>query len=132
MVGERVTHIRFGKGTVTAFAPPHIEITFSDGAVKAFAYPQAVDRFISFDGENAREKARRDREQSNVVAREKEMAKMLAVRQKAEEAARQRMEQLHEKKVAAAKRTAARSAAARLWRADSGHSSTAGTSRSSA
>ena len=73
MVGERVTHIRFGEGTVTAFAPPHIEITFSDGAVKTFAYPQAVDRFISFDGENAREKARRDREQADVVAREKEM-----------------------------------------------------------
>ena len=120
MVGERVTHIRFGKGTVTAFAPPHIEITFIDGAVKAFAYPQAVDRFISFDGENAREKARRDREQSDVAAREKEMAKMLADRQKAEEAARQRMEQLHEKKVADAKRRAARSAAARASKATGG------------
>ena len=120
MVGERVTHIRFGKGTVTAFAPPHIEITFSDGAVKAFAYPQAVDRFISFDGENAREKARCDREQSNVVAREKEMAKMLAARQKAEEAARQRMEQLHDKKVTEAKRRAARSAAARASKATGG------------
>ena len=120
MVGERVTHIRFGKGTVTAFAPPHIEITFSDGAVKAFAYPQAVDRFISFDGENAREKARCDREQSDVVAKEKEMAKMLADRQKAEEAARQRMEQLHEKKVTEAKRRAARSAAARASKATGG------------
>ena len=120
MVGERVTHIRFGKGTVTAFAPPHIEITFSEGAVKTFAYPQAVDRFISFDGENAREKARLDREQADVAVREKELAKMLADRQKAEEAARQRMEQLHEKKVTDAKRRAARSAAARASKATGG------------
>jgi hypothetical protein len=120
LVGERVTHIRFGAGTVTAFAPPHIEITFSEGAVKTFAYPQSVDRFISFDGENAREKARRDREQADVVAREKEIAKMLADRQKAEEAARQRMEQLHEKKATDAKRRAARSAAARASRATGG------------
>ena len=120
MVGERVTHIRFGEGTVTAFAPPHIEITFSNGAVKTFAYPQAVDRFISFDGENAREKARRDREQADVVVREKEMTKMLADRQKAEETARQRMEQLHEKKVTEAKRRAARSAASRASRATGG------------
>ena len=120
MVGERVTHIRFGEGTVTAFAPPHIEITFSDGAVKTFVYPQAVDRFILFEGENAREKARRDREQADVVVREKEMAKMLADRQKAEEAARQRMEQLHEKKVTEAKRRAARSAAARASKATGG------------
>lgn len=120
MVGERVTHIRFGEGTVTAFAPPHIEIAFSDGAVKTFAYPQAVDRFISFDKENAREQARRDREQADVVAREKEMAKMLADRQKAEEAAQQRMEQLHEKKVTEAKRRAARSAAARASKATGG------------
>lgn len=120
MVGERVTHIRFGEGMVTAFAPPHIEIAFSDGAVKTFAYPQAVDRFISFDRENAREQARRDREQADVVAREKEMAKMLADRQKAEEAAQQRMEQLHEKKVTEAKRRAARSAAARASKATGG------------
>ena len=120
MVGERVTHIRFGEGTVTAFAPPHIEIAFSDGAVKTFAYPQAVDRYISFDRENAREQARRDREQADIVAREKEMAKMLADRQKAEEAARQRMEQLHEKKVTEAKRRAARSAAARASKATGG------------
>ena len=120
MVGEHVTHTRFGEGTVTAFAPPHIEIAFSDGAVKTFAYPQAVDRFISFDKENAREQARRDREQADVVAREKEMAKMLADRQKAEEAAQQRMEQLHEKKVTEAKHRAARSAAARASKATGG------------
>ena len=101
MVGERVTHIRFGE-------------------VKTFAYPQSVDRFISFDRENAREQARRDREQADVVAREKEMAKMLADRQKAEEAAQQRMEQLHEKKVTEAKRRAARSAAARASKATGG------------
>ena len=63
---------------------------------------------------------RSDEEQADVVAREKEMAKMFADRQKAEEAARQRMEQLHEKKVSEAKRRAARSAAARTSRATGG------------
>jgi len=92
----------------------------STGNPDIFAYPQAVDRFISFDRENAREQARRDREQAGVVAREKEMAKMLADRQKAEEAAQQRMEQLHEKKVTEAKRRAARSAAARASKATGG------------
>lgn len=82
--------------------------------------PRLSTAFISFDRENAREQARRDREQADVVAREKEMAKMLADRQKAEEAARQRMEQLHEKKVTEAKRRAARSAAARASKATGG------------
>ena len=120
MVGETVTHIRFGAGRVTAFAPPHIDITFDDGTVKTFVYPQAVGRFIRFTGEAAQRQAQRDREQSEVLAREREMAKLLADREKAEEAARQRMEQLHEKKVAAAKRTAARSAAARKAKAEGG------------
>ena len=61
-----------------------------------------------------------DREQADALGREDELARVLADRQKAEEAARQRMEQLHEKKVAAAKRTAARSAAARKSKATGG------------
>ena len=120
MVGETVTHIRFGKGRVTAFVPPHIEISFNDGTVKTFVYPQAVDRFICFTSEAAQQQAQHDREQSEVLAREREMAKLLADRQRAEEAARQRTEQIHERKVAAAKRTAARSAAARKAKATGG------------
>ena len=120
MVGETVTHIRFGEGRVTAFVPPHIDITFDDGTVKTFVYPQAIGRFIRFTGEAAQRQAQRDWEQAEVLARENELAKMLADRQRAEEAARQRMEQLHERKVAAAKRTAARSAAARKAKAEGG------------
>ena len=120
MVGETVTHIRFGEGRITAFAPPHIEITFNDGTVKTFVYPQAVGRYIRFKGEATQQEAQRDWEQSEVLAREREMAKLLADRQRAEEAARQRTEQIHERKVAAAKRTAARSAAARKAKATGG------------
>ena len=120
MVGERVTHIRFGEGIVTAFAPPHIEIAFGDGAVKTFVYPQAVDRFIRFADGKAQAQAQRDLEQAGVFARADEMARVLANQQRAEAAARQQLEQLHERKVAAARRTAARSAAARKAKATGG------------
>ena len=40
MLGEPVTHTRFGSGKVTAFAPPRLEVTFDDGAVKVFPYPR--------------------------------------------------------------------------------------------
>ena len=39
MIGEIVTHSRFGSGRVTAFKPPHIEIAFDGGVKKTFAYP---------------------------------------------------------------------------------------------
>ena len=120
MVGERITHIRFGEGIVTAFAPPHIEIAFGDGAVKTFVYPQAVDRFIRFTDGKMQAQAQRDLEQAGVLARENEMARVLANQQRAAAAARQRLEQLHERKVAAARRTAARSAAARKAKATGG------------
>ena len=108
MVGELVSHIRFGSGKVTAFEPPHIEVTFEEGAVKTFVYPQAVDRFIRFEAEEARQRAARDLELARNLERESAQARLTADRQRAEEAARQRMEQLHEKRVAAARRTAAR------------------------
>ena len=58
MLGEPVTHTRFGSGKVTAFAPPRMEVTFDDGTVKAFSYPQAVERFIRFVDENYMHKLR--------------------------------------------------------------------------
>ena len=82
MDGETVTHIRFGAGRVTAFAPPHIDITFDDGTVKTFVYPQAVGRFIRFTGEAAQRQAQRDREQSEALAREREMAKLAVINAK--------------------------------------------------
>ena len=108
MVGEKVTHIRFGRGMVTAFASPRIEITFEDGAVKTFAYPQSVERFIRFEREEAQQRAKRDREQAEVLASERAQEIIREKRQRAEEEARRRVEANHEKKVAAARRIAAR------------------------
>lgn len=113
MIGENVSHIRFGAGKVTAFAPPRIEIAFLDGTVKTFAYPQSVGRFLRFAGAEAQARAQRDLEQAEMLARESAMVRLLEDRQRAEEAARQRRELLHDRKIAAAKRTAGRSAAAR-------------------
>lgn len=120
MIGEEVVHIRFGKGRVKAFELPRIQIAFEDGTTRTFAYPQSVDRFIRFENEAVQQKAQHDREQAEILERENAMAKLLADRQRAEEAAKERMEALHEKKVASARRTAARSAAARKNKATGG------------
>ena len=113
MLGERVSHIRFGEGRVTAFDPPRIEITFASGEVKTFAYPRSVERFIRFAGDEARQRALLDREQAEVLERESIEARLAEDRRRAEEAAQKRLEMLHDKKVAAARRSAERSAAAR-------------------
>ena len=113
MLGEIVTHIRFGAGRVTAFEPPRLEITFEDGAVRAFAYPQAVGRFIRFERPEAEERARRDREDAGATARETDMARLMESRRRAEEDTRLRLEAIHEKRLTAARRAAARSALAR-------------------
>jgi len=120
MIGEIVNHVRFGRGRVTAFAPPRIEITFEGDVVRAFAYPQAVERFLRFEREDARQRALRDRDQADTDARERDMLRILQDRQRAEEAARKSLDALHEKKVAAARRAAARSAAARKEKEEKG------------
>ena len=120
MVGEIVAHPRFGSGRVTGFEPPRIEVAFEGGMVKTFAYPQAVGRFLNFEGEAARLQSERDRDRAEADARELAAARLLADRQRAEAAARQRLEQLHDKRVAAARRTAARSAAARRAKTEAG------------
>lgn len=106
MVGEVVTHVRFGRGIVTAFTAPRIEIAFDDGAVKTFAYPLSAKRFLRFERREAQERAERDCEQAEVVAREREQAILEEKRRKAEEEALQRIEAQREKKAAAAKRSA--------------------------
>ena len=118
MLGEIVTHTRFGSGKVTAFAPPRMEVTFDDGTVKAFPYPQAVERFLRFESPQAMERALNDRQRADVVQRESEMARLEENRRRAEEETRQRLEAIREKKVAAARRTAARSAMARKAKAE--------------
>jgi hypothetical protein len=113
MLGEIVTHTRFGRGTVTAFNPPRMEVAFDDGATRAFAYPQAVERFICFESPDAMERASRDRQQAEVLKKESDLARLLESRRRAEEDNQRRLDAIREKKVAAAKRTAARSAMAR-------------------
>ena len=117
MLGQIVTHTRFGRGKVTAFNPPRMEVAFDDGATRAFAYPQAVERFIRFESPDAQDRARRDREQNAVVAQEAELARLAESRRRAEEDNQRRLDAIREKKVAAARRTAARSAMARKMKA---------------
>lgn len=107
MVGEVVTHVRFGRGIVTAFTAPRIEIAFDDGAVKTFAYPLSAKRFLRFERTEAQRQAERDCEQAEVIAREREQAMLEEKRRKAEEEAVRRIEAQREKKAAAAKRSAA-------------------------
>ncbi len=104
MVGEVVTHIRFGRGNVTAFDERHIEIAFDDGSVRIFAYPMSVRRFLRFDRDEAQRRAEGDCEQAEQIAREREMMILEEQRRKTGEEARQRAEALREKKAATAKR----------------------------
>ena len=118
MLGEIVTHTRFGSGKVTAFDPPRMEVTFDDGSVRTFAYPQAVERFIRFENPDVGLRASLDRQQNAAVEREKDMARLMENRRRAEAENRQRLEAIREKKIAAARRTAARSAMARRAKAE--------------
>jgi len=118
MLGEPVTHTRFGSGKVTAFDPPHMEVTFHDGTMKAFPYPQAVERFLRFENPQTMQRALNDRKRADVVRQESEMASLMENRRRAEAENRQRLEAIREKKVAAARRTAARSAMARKSKAE--------------
>ena len=106
MIGEVVVHSRYGRGRVTAFNPPRIEVTFDSGDPKTFAYPLSVSRFIAFERNEAQERAERDREQAAVLERERALEKLMLDRRQAEEAARQRAKAFHEKKIASARRTA--------------------------
>ena len=74
MVGEAVTHARFGKGNVISFEPPRITIAFDNGTEKTFAYPQSVSKFIHFERDEVQQKAERDRNQAEIVSQELEMA----------------------------------------------------------
>ncbi|MBQ8111157.1 MAG: hypothetical protein IJ124_13450 [Clostridia bacterium] len=107
MVGEAVAHVRFGKGSVISFEPPRIVIAFDNGEEKTFAYPQSVGRFIRFERDEVQQRAEQDRSRAEIIGQELEMARLQEKRRQAEEADRLRIESLREKKVAAAKRTAA-------------------------
>jgi len=107
MVGEVVKYVRFGKGNVISFEPPRLTIAFDNGTEKTFAYPQSVSKFIHFERDVVQQKAEQDRNQAKIVSQELEMARLQEKRRQAEEADRMRVEAAREKKVAAAKRSAA-------------------------
>ena len=113
MLGKYVAHVRFGEGRVTAYAPPRIEVTFEDGTVRTFAYPQAVERFLSFREPAVQARAIRDLEQSEAAERQRSLDQLLVRQRQAEEDALRRLEAMREKKAATARRSAARSAAVR-------------------
>ena len=68
MIGEAVTHVRFGKGNVISFEPPRLTIAFDNGTEKTFAYPQSVGRFIRFERDEVQQTAERDRNQAEIVS----------------------------------------------------------------
>jgi len=107
MVGEVVKYVRLGKGNVISFEPPRLTIAFDNGTEKTFAYPQSVSKFIHFERDEVQQKAEQDRNQAKIVSQELEMARLQEKRRQAEEADRMRVEAAREKKVAAAKRSAA-------------------------
>ena len=113
MLGQAVNHIRYGAGRVTAFEPPRVEVTFDDGAVRTFAYPQAVGRFLRFADEAAQRRAEQDRQDGEALSGQGQMEQLLARRRRAEAIDRQRLEAIREKRVATARRNMARAAMAR-------------------
>ena len=112
MIGKVVTHTRYGRGVVTSFQPPRIEIAFDDGTVKTFAYPGSVARFIRFEDEDAQHRAARDLAREEVLS-DRVAEQIREGRRRAEADALQLRDAQREKRIATAKRTAARAAAAR-------------------
>lgn len=110
MVGEIVEHARFGRGTVTVFDPPRMEIRFdSDGGeARRFSYPAAAARFIRFINPEAAQRAREDLENSDALARQEMLKQIEANRQREERISEERMESLRRKRSDAAKKAAER------------------------
>ena len=110
MVGEIVEHARFGRGTVTAFEPPRMEVCFDaeDGMARRFSYPAAVVKFIRFVNPEAARKAREDLEQSDALARQDALQKIEQNRRREEQIALLRLESTKKKRSDAAKKAAER------------------------
>lgn len=110
MLGEIVEHKRFGKGTVTAFDPPRMEVCFDSepGAVRRFSYPAVTASFIRFVNPEAAERAARDLSHTDALARRDALLKIEANRRREEQIAESRMEALRKKRSDAAKKAAER------------------------
>lgn len=110
MVGEIVEHARFGRGTVTAFEPPRMEVRFDgdEGPARRFSYPAAVGRFIRFVGADAAQRAQADLAQSDALARQEALDKIESNRRREEQIAQLRLESMRKKRSDAAKKAAER------------------------
>ena len=112
MIGEIVTHSRFGRGTVEGLEDSRITVRFDDGAVRVFAYPAAVERFLTFENPSAAAQAAEDLAQSQRTAAEIARAEIEARRRREEALTQMRLEAMREKRVSTAKKAAANRAAA--------------------
>ena len=110
MVGEIIEHIRFGRGTVTAFDPPRMEVRFEgdDNQVRRFSYPAGVAKFIHFVDPDAAQRAQDDLARSNVLQRQEVLERIEQNRRREEQIAEQRLESARKKRSDAAKKAAER------------------------
>lgn len=107
MIGEIVTHSRYGRGTVAGFEPPRIDIRFGDGqAPRRFAWPAAA-RFLTFEDPAAAEAARLAEQSAEASRQEKLALEADAHRRREEQLAALHQELQRQKRAAAAKKTAA-------------------------
>ena len=112
MIGEIVTHSRFGRGAVEGLEDSRIPVRFDGGAVRVFAYPAAVERFLTFESPSAASTAAEDLAQSQRTAAEIARAEIEARRRREEALTQMRLEAMREKRVSTAKKAAANRAAA--------------------
>ena len=109
MVGQVVEHVRFGRGVVTGFEPPRMEVRFDgEDAPRRFSYPGVVSNFLRFTDPDAARRARSDLDAADVLDQQAVMAKIAANRQREEAIVERRLEALRKKRTDAAKKAAER------------------------
>ena len=109
MLGEIVTHVRFGRGVVTAFQPPRIEVCFDDapGIPRRFAWPSGAAQFLSFENPLAARELEKAMDTAETTAGERLAAMVEAGRQREALRAALYREQQRVKRQDAAKKAAA-------------------------
>lgn len=114
MTGEIVNHVRFGRGVVTDFAPPRIEVRFDGEGSEArrFAYPEAFSKFLSCESAEADARVKRDLEAAGAASRQQILAKIEQSRQREERMMALRLEEQRKKRADTAKKSAERRKAA--------------------
>ena len=110
MVGEIVEHVRFGRGVVTGFEPPHIDICFDaePSRSRRFSDPDAATRFLRFERAEAGARAQRDAEQASVASQQELLRRVEENRRREEQLTALRLEAQHKKRTDSAKRAAQR------------------------